>query len=121
MSVLATRFRIGGTNNGMPVILEEGECTGDSTTTNGLKTYETGRVEILPLPRAAGLVAKGLDAALPTLQTVGDAQCGGARANCLQIGKTEFSQIAPEQPFGLHSGEKILAYRRVWQQLSVGS
>jgi hypothetical protein len=104
---------------GVGLIEESGECTGDSTTTNGLKTYETGRVKFEPVPRLAGLTAKALDeAALPTLQTVGDAQCGGSRGNCLQVGKTEFAQIAPEQPFGLHSGQKILAYRRMWVQLS---
>jgi len=49
---------------------------------------------------------------------VGDGQIGGARANCLQLGKTEFAQLAPEQPVGPEAGKKILSYRRVWIQLS---
>ena len=119
MSILASRYRLAGTQMGMPLIEEAGECTDASSTISTLRTYETGRVLLEPLPRAAGLVAKPLDGAtLPTLRSVGDGQIGGARANCLQLGKTEFAQLAPEQPVGPEAGKKILSYRRIWIQLS---
>lgn len=117
MSILGTRFEISGTRNGMATITEVGECTTSSVAT--LKSYETGRVAILSVPRQTGLVAKALDSAtLPALQSVGDDQIGGARPNCLQVGKTLFRQLAPVQPVGPYAGDEILQYTRVWQQLS---
>jgi hypothetical protein len=119
MTILAQRYRLAGTQLGRRVIEEAGECTDLGTTITTLRSYETGRVQLEALPRAAGLVAKPLDGStLPALQSVGDAQIGGALSNCLQLGRTEFAQLAPEQPVGTYAGRRILAFRRLWIQMS---
>lgn len=113
MAIIFQQYEKAGTMGGMPVIRETGLATHDTA----LTTYETGRVEIIPLPRAAGLVAKALDGAtLTTFTITGDAVVGTLQ-NLLQVGKTVVRLAFPEQPFGTYSGKSIVAFERSWVQL----
>jgi len=112
-----TRFAKAGTFMGMPRIVETGLCEDDSTSRNALDDYETGRVQIEPLPRTAGLTVKALDGQTITLKSFTSEDTIGSVANCLQLGKTEYYEFAPSQPFGSYSGSRILRWRRVWVQM----
>lgn len=114
--IITTFYEQGGTMHGMPVIHESGLCTDAAMTTNKLKEYEPGRLELVPIPRLTGIVAKSLDGWTIKTDTL-DTPFGKFR-NCLQLEKTLFRDFAPEQPFGQFKNKRILAYRRSWVQLT---
>jgi hypothetical protein len=116
MSLISTFYRLEGTLYGMPLIEERGFCTSDE---DSLSDYESGRVELIPLPRAAGIIAKSLDGSALTTKTI--EPVFGRYENCLQIGKTKYSDFAPTQTFGEYEGLRILSYQRTWVQLLPGS
>lgn len=113
MAIIIQTYEKAGTMAGMPVIRETGLCE-EST---DLTTYETGRVEISPLPRAVGLVAKALDGQTITLATITADMVVGTLANLLQLGLTQIRRAFPEQPFGTYNGKEIMAYERTFVQL----
>jgi hypothetical protein len=115
MSVITTFYRLAGTMHGMPVIEEAGLCTDDEVT--NLRDHENGRMELNPMPRAAGMTAKALDGGtIKTEDNVGDDYVG-KYDHCVQLGVTEFGLAFPVQPFGTYENKAILHYRRTWVQL----
>lgn len=116
MPILSQLYSLAGDFAGRPQIVETGQATDDNGAMNELARYETGRLEIVPLPRSAGLVAKSLDGQKLLTQTIETNMFGRFR-NCLQLGKTQIAQLAPRQPVGPHSGRKIVTFQRVWVSL----
>jgi hypothetical protein len=100
----------------MPRIVETGLCTDEASSRSLLRLRESGRVQLEPLPRRRGIVAKGLEGQRLDPETLSGEVIGTMR-NCLQLGTTEFSRYAPVQPIGPYAGKGILAYRRLWVQL----
>ena len=120
MSVLGNTFALAGTVMGRPVIMEMGECTDDGATISSLTANENGRVILEPAPRANGILAKSLDGVAVNTTSLNHPALGGTRNNCMQLGRTEFSEIAPTQPSGMGTltGKRILQYSRRFVQLA---
>ncbi len=116
MSILSIQFSIGGTSAGQRTIIESGFCTDEGPTRAKLQSFETGRVEIVTLPRRVGVVAKSLEGHNLSTRTIAD-PVTGVLTTCLQLGRTAFDRFAPVQPIGPFKGKNILAYRRTWLQL----
>ena len=116
MPIRTRVYEKGAQLHGMTTILESGICTDDQGTRNEVSYFETGRVELQPIPRTAGLVAKALDG--QTIRTtVLDTDYGRLR-NMMQMGSTRLRVAAPRQPVGLDVGRQYLAFQRVWVQLA---
>lgn len=113
MAILSQLYQLAGDLAGRPQIVETGLITDDDQTLREIRWFETGRVEVVALPRTSGLVAKALDGR-HLLTTTIDTETFGRFINCLQLGKTQLTQFAPRQPIGTHVGRKILSYSRVW-------
>lgn len=113
--IITQFYSLAGTQGGMPILQEEGLCSDDQATLGLLRQKECGRIELIPLPRTKGLIAKSLDGqTIPenTLTTPFH-----TFPNCIQLGKTQFSDFAPTQPIGEFRNRRILRYRRTWIQL----
>jgi hypothetical protein len=116
MSIIVQEFERAGTMHGMQVIRESGLIPDDEV----MDTYETGRVELIALPRTAGIVVKVLDGGdEPVLFTISNDAVVGTVGNLLQLGRTTKRRAFPEQPFGTYSNKEILSYDRLWVQLEV--
>ena len=114
MAIITQEFAKVGQMHGMPVIREAGLATDDTD----LTTYETGRVELVPVPRAAGIVVKVLDGRTdPTLFSIASDPIVGTVGNLLQLGNTMVQRAFPKQPFGTYTGKEITAYQRTWVQI----
>lgn len=116
MPILTQIYSQAGSVLGRPQIAESGVATDDAATMNDLDYYETGRVELVPLPRTQGLVAKALDGQIIRTTLIRTDLFGNFR-NCMQLGRTAISRLAPRQPIGPHQGRQIVNYQRVWVSL----
>jgi hypothetical protein len=116
VSVISTFYSKQGQLLGMPIIVESGLCSDDDSTRNTLTRYETQRVQLVSVRRRTGIIAKSLDGQTIRTTTVRDSQVG-TFSNCMQIGRTRFSFVAPKQLFSPFQGRKILSYERTWLQL----
>jgi len=109
-------YTVAGEYRGMRLIIEHGLCTDKGSTINELRKYETGRLLLVGVPRRKGLIAKVLDGRSVRTYSISDPAVGDI-PHCVQVGRTEFRQVAPRQPVGPLRNHRILAYTRRWVQL----
>lgn len=116
MPIITTEYARAGELYGMPRIVETGLCTDEASSRALLTQHENGRVQLEPLPRRRGIVAKGLEGQRLDTETL-SGEVIGSVTNCLQLGPTQFDRYAPVQPVGTYAGLGILRYSRMWVQL----
>lgn len=121
MPIITQLFQLGGEVLGQPLIEEVGIATDENDSRNQFARYEVGRVQLEPVPRARGLIAKdrdGVDLTSKVVSLSGDG-LAGSYAVCLQVGPTAYQQLAPVQPFGDYKGYRLLTYSRSWVVLQI--
>ena len=112
-NLISQKFSRVGEMLGAPLIREMGVCTNDGSAIRDIKEYETGRVEIVAVPRLTGLIVKPLDGQTIRTKNIDDPTIGQF-SDCVQVGRTQYQQLAPKQPIGPQRGKEILQYERVW-------